>query len=134
MDKLISHRGTVIKIEENIIFVKIETTSACAGCHAKGVCGQSDKEDKIIECSNNPHTKVGDIVNIAVSKELGFQAVALGYFCPFLVLMITLVTLITLGNSEELSGLLALVATGLYYLVLYLFKDRISSKFTFKIL
>ena len=68
-----------------------------------------------------------------VARRLGFKAVALGYFYPFLLLMAVLIMLILIGVSELKAGSLALLSILPYYLLLFLFRKRIESTFTFSI-
>jgi positive regulator of sigma E activity len=39
----IKHTGTVIAIEDNIVRVKIEQSSACSACQAKAMCTEQNK-------------------------------------------------------------------------------------------
>jgi sigma-E factor negative regulatory protein RseC len=82
----------------------------------------------------NGHTyHTGDAVRVEVSKNLGMKAVALGYVYPFLVLMAVLVGLISLGMAELKAGMFSLLSLVPYYLLLFLFRNRIDSKFTFSL-
>ena len=58
---------------------------------------------------------------------------ALGYFYPFVLVMLVLIGLIGLGAPELRAGTLALLSLVPYYLGLYLFRKRIESTFTFSI-
>jgi hypothetical protein len=70
---------------------------------------------------------------VEVSKHLGLKAVALGYFLPFLFLLAVLVGLLAAGIPEMSAGLLSLGSLIPYYLLLYVFRKRIESNFTFSI-
>ncbi|MEN8201410.1 MAG: SoxR reducing system RseC family protein [Bacteroidota bacterium] len=131
---LIDHEGTIDRIEDGVAHVKITSESACAACHAKGVCSAADQEEKFLdiplkEISYNN----GESVRVQVTRHLGFKAVALGYFYPFLLLMAVLIVLIISGVSELKAGSLALLSLIPYYLLLYAFRKRIESTFTFSI-
>ena len=79
MAKTVSHKGVVVAVDGNKIKVQIESVSACAACHAKGMCTLRDKEDKLIdiECSKAVGKKVGDVVTVVVAQQRGMQAVVL---------------------------------------------------------
>jgi len=133
-ENLIDHLGTVDHIEGDVAHVKINSESACSACHAKGVCGAADQEEKFLDVPLSGATfKTGERVHVQVARRLGFKAVALGYFYPFLLLMAVLILLILIGVSELKAGSLALLSILPYYLLLYLFRKRIESTFTFSI-
>ena len=129
---LIDHEGTVDQINGDVAHVKIHSASACATCHAKGVCGAADQEEKYLDIPlNGEPYKVGESVHVQVARHLGFKAVALGYVYPFLLLMAVLFGTIASGMEELKGGLIALLSLFPYYLVLYLLRRRIESTFSF---
>ena len=131
---LIDHIGIVDRIEGDVAHVKINSESACSACHAKGVCGAADQEEKFLDVAlSGASYKTGERVHVQVARRLGFKAVALGYFYPFLLLMAVLILLLFIGVSELKAGGLALLSILPYYLLLYLFRKRIESTFTFSI-
>ena len=131
---LIDHIGIVDGIEGDVAHVKINSESACSACHAKGVCGAADQEEKFLDVPlSGASYKTGEQVHVQVARRLGFKAVALGYFYPFLLLMAVLILLILIGVSELKAGSLALLSILPYYLLLFLFRKRIESTFTFSI-
>ena len=131
---LIDHIGIVDRIEGDVVHVKINSESACSACHAKGVCGAADQEEKFLDVPlSGASYKTGERVHVQVARRLGFKAVALGYFYPFLLLMAVLILLLFIGVSELKAGGMALLSILPYYLLLYLFRKRIESTFTFSI-
>ncbi len=131
---MIDHEGIIDQIEGDVAHVKINTESSCAACHAKGVCGAADQEEKYLDVPlQDSIYRVGEIVTVQVEKHLGFKAVALGYIYPFLLLMAVLIGTVATGVEELKAGLLALLSLIPYYLILYLFRRRIETTFTFSI-
>ena len=131
---MIEHDGIIDHIAGNVAHVKIESVSACASCHAKGVCSAADQEDKFLDVPlDDTRHHQGDHVVVQVAKRLGFRAVALGYIYPFLLLMVVLVGMLAVGSDELRAGVVALLSIVPYYLALYLFRKRITSTFTFSI-
>ncbi len=131
----ITHPGIIEKVEQKKILVKIYAQSACAACHAKGMCSVADMEEKTVEIANyhgHAHKK-GDMVTVRMEKSLGSKAVFLGYFLPFLLVMATLILVVSITSMEGLAGLLSLLILAPYYLALYLLKDKLSKQFTFRI-
>ena len=131
---MIEHEGIIDHIDGDVAHVKIESLSACASCHAKGACSAADQEEKYLHVPLKGATyRLGESVQVQVAKKLGIRAVALGYFYPFLVLMLVLITMIAAGIPELKAGTFALLSLVPYYLVIYLFRKRIESTFTFSL-
>ena len=131
---MIDHDGIIEQIEGDVAHIKINSESACAACHAKGVCGAADQEDKFLDIPLKGETySSGEVVKVQVARRLGFKAVALGYFYPFLLLMAVLIILILSGIGEMKAGLFALLSLAPYYLALYMARKRIESTFKFSI-
>jgi len=136
MSKDIKHPGTVLYVEPDLVKVKIIAISACAKCHAKGACTASDMEDKIIDIHTKDYKEYspGQEVTVVMQKELGAQAVFIGYVFPLVFLVIVLLFAGLLVESEAMVGLIALFSLVPYYIIVYLFRKKIEKRFVFKIL
>ena len=134
-EKQVSHRGTIISIEEGNIKVEIINKSMCAACRAKGFCSAGDSKDKVIDVLyyNNGEYSVGDEVEVVMRRSMGFKAVWISYVIPLAILLIFLLTLQRFDLTELQAGGCALLAVCLYYVVIYLFRDKIADKFVFTI-
>lgn len=131
---LIDHEGIIDRLADGVAHVKINSESACAACHAKGVCSAADQEEKYLDIPvQETSYERGEQVRVQVARHLGFKAVALGYVYPFLLLMAVLITGILSGLPELKAGAIALLSLFPYYLLLYVFRNRIESIFTFSI-
>ena len=134
----IEHEGRVIAVNKDYISVEIVNKSACAACHAKAVCGASDEAVKVIEIAQDFSTlagdyQVGETVNVIMSSAMGTQAIWLAYVVPLLVLMLSILVFSLCGAGELLMGLGSLGIVALYYLGLFLFRNKISKIFIFSI-
>jgi len=129
----IEHKGVISEIRDNMILVDLSVQSACAACHAKGVCG-GDSEQRTIEIKTDKKSfDIGEIVNVIMKESLGMKALFLGYLLPFAVVVAALFVFLGVGLPEGVSGLLALASMLPYYIGLYLFRDRIKREFNFDI-
>jgi len=134
----IEHEGKVISIDKDYIGVEILNKSACAACHAKGVCGASDESVKVVEVAQDITTlaadyQIGEIVNVIMSSAMGTQAVWIAYVVPLLVLMASILVFSLCGAGELAMGLGSLGIVALYYLGVFLFRNKISKIFIFSI-
>jgi sigma-E factor negative regulatory protein RseC len=132
---MIEHKGIISNIDGNSIFVELYVQSACASCHAKGMCG-ADSATKIVEVISfdTSFFSIGELVNVKLREHLGMKALLLGYLLPFIILIAFLIFFLSALNlSEGLSAILAIAMLIPYYFILYLFKDKLKKEFDFKI-
>ena len=135
MAKDISHTGKITGITPEFTTVEIVSSSACSSCHAKGLCGMSEDKIKTIMVPTDPCASysVGDEVNVLLKKTMGLKAVWISYVIPLAILMILILSLSAVTVHEVYAGLGAVAGVALYYLVIYLFRDKLSKDFVFYI-
>ena len=139
MKNEIRHKAKVVEITPDFTTVEIMVSSACAECHAKGLCGMSEEEQKLIALPTDPYAtySVGDEVDLCTKMTMGMKAVWISYVIPLIVLMILILSLSAVfagsGHKELIAGLGSLAGVGLYYLVIWLLRDRLNSEFVFYI-
>ena len=131
----IVHSGKIIEINPDFTTVEIMVSSACSECHAKGLCGMSEMEEKVIMVPTDPYEprQIGDIVQVKTKMTMGLKAVWISYVIPLAVLMILILSLSAVIGNEFLRGGIAIAGVGLYYFVIWLLKDRLSDQFEFYI-
>lgn len=131
----ISHAGKIIEITPEFTTVEIVASSACSACHAKGVCGVSEDQEKVIMLPTDPYTvyQVGDEVRVMTKKSMGMKAVWISYVIPLAVLMILILSLSSVIGNEYLRGGIAIAGVALYYFCIWLFRDRLADEFVFYI-
>ncbi len=133
----IKHSGEVVGICGDTVTVRLTVSSACSGCHAKAVCGVDESAEKIVEISGVEAAEysVGEVVEVALqSNSMGAMAVVLTYVVPFFVLALLLVGSTVVGLSEGAAALVALGGVVVYYLVLYLVRERVKKTIKFIII
>ena len=129
----ISHIGRVKEMTPESTVVEIVSSSACSACHAKGLCGVSEEKVKEIEVPTDPYAtwNVGDEVRVMLRQTMGLKAVWISYVIPLIILMILILTLSAFKLHEVFVGLTSVCAVAVYYLVIYLMKDRLAKDFVF---
>lgn len=131
----IQHDAVVERIEGDKVIVRVEKRGACAGCHAKGICGESGSE-RIIEV-RTPYAsefKTGDKVVVALLKpSMGMTSVVWGYLLPLIVLVAILFGCKSLGVGDGPSALASIVAVALYYVGIYFTRKIFERKIEFTI-
>ena len=131
----ITHVGKVIGIDPDFTTVEIVASSACSACHAKGLCGMSEEQEKVIMVPTDGfrNLQVGDQVEVMTKMTMGLKAVWISYVIPLAILMILILSLSQVFENEFLCGLVSIAGVAVYYLGIWLFRDRLSKEFVFYI-
>ena len=131
----ITHPGRIVEITPDFTTVEITVSSACSSCHAKGLCGMSEDEDKIIMVPTDPYTlrAVGDEVTVKTKMTMGLKAVWISYVIPLVILLILILSLSAVFEKEYMTGIVSIAGVALYYFGIWLFRDRLSDEFVFYI-
>lgn len=131
----ISHRGRIVAITPEVTTVEIVSESACAACHAKGLCSLGDSTVKQVELPTRgwDNYSVGQEVNVVLRASMGHKAVWLAYVVPLLIMVAVLLGVLSAGGSELLAGLSAIGAIAVYYLIIWLLRGRLRNEYIFNI-
>ena len=135
MGSALQHKGVVVGVEANVVTVSVMAESACAGCHAKGICGESGAE-RIIRVATSAASEysVGDRVVVALLKQsMAMSSVVWGYMIPLVVLLVALFGGVALGLSDGVAAIKSIVAVAIYYAGLYLARKIFERKIEFTI-
>ena len=135
MREQVMHTGQVVSMTPKTTTVQIVSHSACSECHAAGLCGLSEFTEKAVDVPTDPYATygVGDEVQVVLKASMGFKAVWIAYFLPLVVLLAVALGLIALGVSEVVAGLAGIGAVALYYLGVWLLRDRLRNEYVFTI-
>lgn len=134
MSNNIEHLGIVENIEGRHITVRIVQTSACSTCVAASQCNASESKVKLIDVFSDDSNSysMGDSVRLIGSASMGMQAVLWAFGAPFVVLVVVLALMqMVFGLNEVFAALVALGSLIPYYFILYLLRNKMSSKFSF---
>lgn len=135
MAESISHKGKITRITPQVTTVSILQHAACGECHIAGLCTMAELAEKTVDVPTDPYAfyKVGDEVEVLLKASMGFKAVWLCYAIPLVALLGVVLLLMALGAGEMVAAVSGLGAIGLYYLALYLFRDKLKNEYIFTI-
>ena len=80
--KEISHKGKVLSSCDGVVSVEITSSSACASCHASGLCGLGESVRKTVDVRDSGHYLPGQEVEVCLAHRMGLKAVLLSYVIP----------------------------------------------------
>ena len=132
----VEHHGVVESIKGQMMRVRIEQTSACAGCQAKKICSSADRQDKWVDIPSFSGTyQTGQPVIVTGEPSAGLKAVLIAYVIPLILMMAALAvsSLWLFPGKDGLAALVALSVTLLYYLILYPFRKKFQNQFVFTV-
>ena len=132
----VSHTGIVEGIADGCVSVRILQTSACAACKVAGHCNAAEAKEKMVDfwCADAARYAVCQQVTVAASMAVARKALVLGFVMPFLLVVAVLVTVLYLTKNEGTAAMAALESLIPYYLLLWLYRDRIQRDITFQII
>jgi sigma-E factor negative regulatory protein RseC len=135
MKEQVSHKGRIVRMTPQTTTVAIEQHAACSSCHAAGLCGMADVAEKAVEVPTDPYASygVGDEVEVVLKASMGMKAVWLAYMIPLVVLLAVILGLVALGVAEVPAGLSGIGAVAVYYLLLWLLRDKFRNEYVFTI-
>lgn len=126
--------GVVVSVSSEKVSVRIIARSACGSCTAKSLCGAGDIAEKIIEVKKPAGVyALGEQVVVSMSSGLGARATIFGYLFPFVLLIVSLITLDAFGVSELTNGLISIGVLVPYFIILWLLRKRFEKRFVFEI-
>lgn len=131
----ISHEGLVKSVDPHTTVVEIVSRTACSSCKAASLCTSAEavKKEIYVPTDRSGSFSPGDSVEVVLKKNMGERAVWISYVIPLAILLILVVSLLSAGVDELVSGLSGIAGVGLYYFILYLFRDRIGKGYAFYI-
>ena len=133
--KSIEHKAVVVAVEGNVVEVEMTVNEACAECRAKAVCGVDTGERRVVAVHDifaRSYTP-GEEVLVSLDEILGVKAVIYAYIIPFFIMIVVLFGTKAFDASDWVAGGGALGATGLYYIGLWLMRDKLDKEIVFKI-
>ena len=127
-------KGIIESVNTNRITVRIDRGSACGHCSAQGLCNLAQSTEQIIEINNSTQLfTVGELVQVTMSGSMGNKAILMGYFIPFVLLISTLLISTAFGLPDWTAGLVSLLILIPYFIILYIFRERLRRTFSFSI-
>ena len=131
----IAHKGRVKSVTPEWTVVEIVSESACASCHAAALCGMSEGKVKDVQVPTRgwDSFEPGQEVSVVLKASMGHKAVWIAYVAPLLVMLAALLASLSLGCGELAAGLVAIGATALYYIGVWMMRRRLQNEYVFEI-
>lgn len=136
MSSSLQHRGTVESVTNDTVIVSVMPESACAGCHAKSICGEhGEKREIVVKTPYAAEYIPGERVIVALEhNRMGLISVVWSYVLPLIILVGVLFGARAFGVEDGIAALSSMAAITLYYVTLYLMRNKFDKKIKFTII
>ena len=131
----ITHNGTVVatNLKTGHVMVRIDEQAECSGCAAAKLCNKiSDNNHTLkIYTKDIAKYKVGDKVTASGTEQMHRKAIMLATVFPCIILIATMTSIYLLTSNEALAVIVGICSTIIFFILLYLFRNKISHEFIF---
>ncbi|MBO7198761.1 MAG: SoxR reducing system RseC family protein [Alistipes sp.] len=136
MSSSLQHRGVVESVAGDRVVVSVVPESACAGCHAKGICDKrGDKREIVVRTPYAAEFTTGEHVIVALEhNRMGVMSVVWSYVLPLVVLLGVLLGTKACGVEDGVAALSSMAAMVIYFVALYLMRRMFDRKIKFTII
>lgn len=133
----IDHRGRITSIDndKSTVTVSLLEEADCGGCPAGKLCSNfsPDKNVVTVHVADISQYKTGDFVVVRGTERLHRKAIMLATVIPSLALVAVMIGIYLLTGSQLAACLSALGAMIIFFLGLYLMRNRLAHEFVFEI-
>ena len=136
MANQLQHTGVVESVTNDTVVVSVMPESACAGCHAKSVCGtRGEKREIVVKTPYAADYTPGERVIVALEhNRMGVISVVWSYVLPLVILLGVLFGAKAFGADDGVAAIGSMLAMTLYFIVLYLMRKMFDKKIKFTII
>lgn len=134
----IDHNGIIEKTDSHkkSVTVRIERGSDCGSCPAAKICSPDGKNNNILNVSTPDADKftAGEKVIVRGTERMHRRAIILAAVIPSLLLVTSMTGIYIISRSQPLAALSGLAMMLIFFIVLYLLRNRLSHEFKFFII
>ncbi|MCM1517970.1 MAG: SoxR reducing system RseC family protein [Pseudoflavonifractor sp.] len=134
MTSQITHNGIILSVNGNEITVRITDTDSCNTCAARVLCHSTDNGKIKITTDMPRHYNVGDKVTVGISDTAQAAAIWLSIAIPCIILLVVTGVVFIYGSSQGWAALAGIGAVAIYYMSLYIYRQRLRQRWMWKII
>lgn len=135
--EFINHTGQITAIDPStrVVTVKLIEEAECGECPAGKLCSNfsADKNVVEVEVPDTRLYKVGEFVNVKGSERLHRKAIMLATVIPSVILIAMMIGIYLLTGSQLAACLSALGAMIVFFVALYLLRNKLAHEFVFEL-
>ena len=133
----VEHQAIVRKVdpEEGLVTVRIDDIDECGDCPASKLCGAKGETSNTVtvKTPDASRYKIDDIVTVRGTERMHHKAIMYATVFPCIILVATMVGIYLLTFNQLAAALSGIGVLILFYVVLWLCRDKIAHEFVFSI-
>lgn len=125
---------TAVDKDKGTVTVRLSNPEECGGCPAAKICSAGkDLSDVTVQVRDAQNYHKGQRVTMRGSERLHRRAIMLATVLPCIALVAVMVIVYLLTGEQGTAALCGLGTTVLFFLILYMARNRIAHEFVFEI-
>ncbi|MBD5200548.1 MAG: SoxR reducing system RseC family protein [Bacteroidales bacterium] len=132
----ISHRAVVTAVDASAAKVSVSIIDAgeCDACPAARLCSAANSRDSLtITTQDAASFRPGENVEIRGTEQMHRKAIFLATLFPCIILVAVMAAVFILTGSQGIAAVTGLAAMLLFFLILFLCRNKIAHEFQFQI-
>ena len=129
--RVIYHEGVAEEVQERTALVRFVQNGACGSCQLKSVCNPAEQRVRTVRAYHDGTLHPGDRVRVGVEESVAWLSILFSFVLPFLVVAISFFTIYFRTGNDIAAGGAALAILPAYYLLVYLFREKLAGKVRF---
>lgn len=129
--RVIYHEGVAEEVNEKTALVRFVQNGACGSCQLKSVCNPAEQRVRLVQACHDGSLHPGDPVRVGVEESVAWLSILFSFVLPFMVVATSFFTIYFRTGSDIVAGVTALAVLPVYYLLVYMFRERLAGKVRF---
>lgn len=133
----IEHQAIVRSVDpvKGTISVRIDDIEECGDCPAANLCGAKGESSNLVTIATPMASslKPDDIIFVRGTETMHRKAIMYATVFPCIILVAIMVGIYLLTANQLAAALSGIGAMLLFFLILYLFRNKIAHEFTFSV-
>lgn len=136
-NEYIDHTGIVMAVDQRAgtVRVKLDNAGDCGNCPASKICEATGQTENTVTVTtpNAGNYKRGDIVTLRGTEQLHHKAIMYATVLPCIALVAVMVAVYVITFNQLTAALSGIGVTIVFYIGLWLCRNKIAHEFSFTI-
>ncbi|MDE5773291.1 MAG: SoxR reducing system RseC family protein [Muribaculaceae bacterium] len=134
----IDHKAIIDRIDSGAgqLTLRLSTIPECEGCAAARLCNPSGEQTTtfVVKVPNVKSYRVGETVTLRGTEQLHHKAILIATVIPSIALIVVMIVIYYMTGSEGAAASAGLGSMLLFFLLLYLSRNRLAHEFSFEVI
>lgn len=134
----IDHKAVIdrIDLKSNQLTLRLSAIPECEGCAAARLCNPSGEQSKtfVVSVPDVKSYREGEVVTLRGTEQLHHKAILIATVIPSIALIVVMIVIYYMTGSEGAAASAGLGSMLLFFLLLYLSRNRLAHEFSFEVI